>query len=82
MHLETPDAGPISGYLRTLDFEGGEVRARWKDGRGEWLPEAFVSRPDNVVAQLLTARRAMGSTRHCDRGSSGVPGLLGRTGGV
>lgn len=54
MHLELPEAGAAEDYLRTVDFESGEVRVLWKDQRGEWLRQLFVSGPDNVVAQLLT----------------------------
>jgi hypothetical protein len=55
MHLDLPEAGVAEDYLRTVDFESGEVRVLWKDQRGEWLRQLFVSGPDNVVAQLLTS---------------------------
>jgi hypothetical protein len=57
MHIEIPEARPAKDYLRTVDFESGEVKVRWTDPRGEWLRQAFVSRPDNVVVQLLTTPR-------------------------
>ena len=57
MRIELAEALPATGYLRTLDFESGEVRVIWKDRRGEWLRQIFVSRPDDVVAQLITAPR-------------------------
>ncbi|MGA2117766.1 MAG: hypothetical protein ABSH56_23785 [Bryobacteraceae bacterium] len=34
------------------DFESGEL---WTDNRGDWVRRSFVSRPDNVVVQYLTA---------------------------
>jgi hypothetical protein len=55
MRLEFPEAGELEDYLRTTDFESGEVKVHWKDQRGEWVRQLFVSGPDNVVAQLLTA---------------------------
>src|SRR5208337_4956390 len=42
-------------YLRTTDFESGELKVHWNDKRGEWVRQIFASRPDNIVAQLLTA---------------------------
>lgn len=31
MRLETPEAGEVEDYLRTTDFESGEVKVHWKD---------------------------------------------------
>lgn len=47
--------GPVKNYLRTVDFESGEVKILWEDNRGGWERKAFVSRPDSVIVQLLTA---------------------------
>jgi alpha-L-fucosidase 2 len=55
MHLNSPQPLPVTNYLRTGNFESGEVSVNWSDEHGEWLRRAFVSRPDNVVVQLLTA---------------------------
>jgi alpha-L-fucosidase 2 len=55
MHLDSPKAPSVTSYLRTVNFESGEVSVYWSDEHGEWLRQAFVSRPDNVVVQLLTA---------------------------
>jgi len=57
MKIDLPQAGEIKNYLRTLDFESGEIKVLWEDQRGEWVRKAFVSRPDNVVVQLLSAPR-------------------------
>ena len=55
LHIDTPDRHAVEGYLRTTDFESGEVKVVWRDQQGSWERRAFVSRPDNVVVQLLTA---------------------------
>ena len=55
MHLDFPKTASAKNYLRTVDFESGEVKVHWSDERGDWVRQAFTSRPDNVVVQLLTA---------------------------
>jgi hypothetical protein len=55
MRIDLPKGAWAKDYLRTCDFESGEVKVIWKDEHGEWLRQALASRPDNVVAQLLTA---------------------------
>jgi alpha-L-fucosidase 2 len=55
MHLDSPKSPSVTNYLRTIDFETSEINVHWNDEHGEWLRRAFVSRPDNIVVQLLTA---------------------------
>ena len=55
MHLEFPKSASVKDYLRTVDFESTEVKVHWTDERGEWVRQTFTSRPDNLVAQSLTA---------------------------
>lgn len=55
MRIDLPEAGQPRDYLRTLDFASGEIKVFWTDSRGEWSRQMFVSRPDNLVVQLLTA---------------------------
>ena len=55
MRIDTPGHHAVRDYLRTTDFESGEVKIVWTDGQGQWVRRAFVSRPDNVVVQLLIA---------------------------
>jgi hypothetical protein len=55
MRIEIPEAGRPKDYLRTTDFESGELNVYWTDNRGDWVRRTFVSRPDNVVVQYLTA---------------------------
>src|ERR1035438_6389953 len=57
MHLDIPKTAAIRDYLRTVDFESSEVKVHWSDERGDWVRQAFTSRPDDVVVQLLTAPR-------------------------
>ncbi|MFZ0233301.1 MAG: glycoside hydrolase N-terminal domain-containing protein [Candidatus Acidiferrales bacterium] len=45
----------VTNYLRTLDFESGEVKVVWTDNAGTWERRSFVSRPDNVVVQSLNS---------------------------
>jgi alpha-L-fucosidase 2 len=54
VHLDSPKSASVASYLRTVNFESGEVSVYWSDEHGDWLRHAFVSRPDNVVVQLLT----------------------------
>jgi len=55
MHLDSPATGPINNYLRSVDFESGEINVRWTDSNGEWMRQAFVSRADDIVAQQHSA---------------------------
>jgi len=55
MRIAIPEAGRPKNYLRTTDFESGELNVHWTDDRGDWVRRTFVSRPDNVVVQYLTA---------------------------
>jgi hypothetical protein len=55
MHLDLPKTSSAKDYLRTVDFESGEVKVHWSDERGDWMRQAFASRPDDVVVQYLTA---------------------------
>ena len=82
MHLEFPKTATVRNYLRTVDFESSEVRVHWRDERGDWVRSACVSRPDDVVIQLLTApggRRV--NTRialqRYSRGERNLGGLFG-----
>jgi hypothetical protein len=55
MRLDSPRTATAANYLRTVNFETGEISAYWSDERGDWVRKAFASRPDNVVVQWLTA---------------------------
>jgi alpha-L-fucosidase 2 len=49
LKLEMPANGSVKDYLRTTDFETGEVVVNWRDDTGRYLRRLFVSRPDNVA---------------------------------
>jgi hypothetical protein len=55
MEIDQPRNGTIKNYLRTLDFESGEITVHWEDNKGSWERRSFVSRPDNVIVQRLSA---------------------------
>ncbi|HEX2921647.1 MAG TPA: glycoside hydrolase N-terminal domain-containing protein [Bacteroidales bacterium] len=55
MKLTMPENQNTSNFLRTVDFETGEIRIFWSDDAGEWVRKTFASRPDNVIVQLLKA---------------------------
>ena len=55
MNIDQPGTGAIKNYLRTVDFESGEIKVLWEDDHGQWERQSFVSRPDDVVVQLFKA---------------------------
>ena len=55
MKLELPKSEPVNNYLRTVNFENGEIKVFWSDAQGDWVRKTFTSRPDNIVVQWLTA---------------------------
>ena len=40
-------------YVRTENFETGELAVRWRNTHGPWERKLFVSRPDNVVVMSI-----------------------------
>jgi len=86
MHLDLPKSASAKDYLRTVDFESGEVKVYWGDERGDWLRSAFTSRPDDVVVQLLTAPKgqqvnARIAVQKYSRGRRAQGGLFGNNSG-
>ena len=55
MRLDCPTGAPVTNYLRTVDFETGELLVYWTDEGVDWIRHTFTSRPDGVVVQWLTA---------------------------
>ena len=55
MRIDVSDRHAVENYLRTTDFESGEVRVTWADKDGVWERRTFVSRPDNAVVQFQSA---------------------------
>jgi alpha-L-fucosidase 2 len=54
MNIRQPLVGAVTDYVRTEDFQTGEVRVRWRDQRGHFERRLFVSRSENVIALSLT----------------------------
>jgi len=90
MRVDYPKTASVTNYLRTVDFESTELKVHWTDERGEWVRQAFASRPDNVVVQWLTApkgqsvnvRIAMQRSAGGGRGGLGGGTLGGGRGGA
>jgi len=55
MGIELPNNGAITNYLRTVNYQSGEISVYWDDNRGSWQRSVFVSRPDNLLVQELSA---------------------------
>ena len=55
LSLALPAGGAPRDYLRSVDFETGELTVRWTDDRGDWTRRTFVSRPDGATVQYMTA---------------------------
>jgi alpha-L-fucosidase 2 len=53
INIRQPADGPITGYIRTEDFQTGEVTVRWRDNRGEFCRRLFVSRDSNLIVIAL-----------------------------
>lgn len=89
MLLELPESASVTNYLRTVDFETSEVKVFWTDEHGDWIRRIFTSRPDNVVAQSLTApkgqlvnvriRMSEGIGGQSSRGGQDFAGIRSRT---
>ncbi len=55
MKLNLLENSQAKNYLRTVNFENGEIKIYWTNPKGDWLRQSFTSRPDDVVVQKLTA---------------------------
>ena len=54
INIRQPADGQITDYMRTENFQTGEVTVRWRDNRGEFRRRFFVSRTDNLIVISLT----------------------------
>ena len=77
MRIDVPGQHSVTNYLRTLDFESGEVRVSWADRDGLWERRTFVSRPADVVVQLLTTPENSKLNAKISLDTSDVPRYLG-----
>ena len=55
MNITLQQNGTVRNYIRTVNFENGEISVIWSDEHGEWIRRTFASRPDNAIVQWLTA---------------------------
>lgn len=55
MHIDQLVTGKIADYRRSTDFRTGEVLVEWRNDKSIWQRRSFVSRPDNVVVQMLSS---------------------------
>ncbi len=46
--------GPVSEYMRAVDFQTGEATVHWADSRGVFERRLFVSRADKVAVLRIT----------------------------
>jgi len=60
LKIKTPVAGELRDYVRSEDFQTGEVSVQWMGAQGRYRRRLFVSRPDNVIV-LSIAGPAAGS---------------------
>ncbi|WPJ96604.1 glycoside hydrolase N-terminal domain-containing protein [Coraliomargarita algicola] len=58
MDLITETNQMFEEYLRTVDFETGEVEVTWRDGETRFSRKLFVSIPDDVSVMSITADQA------------------------
>ncbi|RKL67117.1 alpha-L-fucosidase [Salipaludibacillus neizhouensis] len=60
LKLDLAKEGYVTDYMRTVDFETGEVAVQWEDNRGEMVRKQFISRTHDVmVLQLKSNQNAL-----------------------
>jgi len=64
MRFKMPEKGTLSDYLRTENFENGEVTVSWKNGYGNWVRKLFVSRPDSAI--IMSVRNTSSPKFSCE----------------
>ncbi len=62
LHIEWEPSGEVSGYRRELDLDTAIARVFYRVGRFQFLREAFVSAPDQVIAIRWTTTDPAGLT--------------------
>lgn len=58
MNIETGSKGDIRNYMRSVDFQTGELVVSWADDRGMFERKIFASRADSLVVLLLSGPKA------------------------
>ncbi|WP_416147401.1 glycosyl hydrolase family 95 catalytic domain-containing protein [Salipaludibacillus sp. HK11] len=57
LKLNLEDCGEIQDYMRTVDFETGEVSVHWTDERGKIERKQFISRTHDVKILHMSSSR-------------------------
>lgn len=64
--------GEISDYTRSVNLSNGEITVRWKDDKGFWSRNGFVSRSDD--ATIMKIKNESGAKISCTFSINEVPG--------
>ena len=56
LHLDLPSHGPVKDYVRSENFQTGEVTTRWSDTAGSWRHRMFVSRRNGMLVWSIAGR--------------------------
>jgi alpha-L-fucosidase 2 len=62
LHIETPTAGAVADYRRSLDLDTGIATTTWTADGVRFTREVFASAPDNVIVVHITADKPAGIT--------------------
>jgi len=54
LSIKTESRGDVTDYMRSVDFQTGEVLVHWADSRGAFERRLFVSRAHGVAVLLIT----------------------------
>ena len=75
LRIRMGSEGEIRDYVRSVDFQTGEVTVRWTDDRGAFERRLFVSRAQGMAVLLISGpsggtvdcRLALGPRQLCDK---------------
>ena len=56
LHLRFNGDGPVEEYSRELDLQKAVATVRYRRGDVSYLRETFISRPNQVLVEHLTAK--------------------------
>ena len=80
LHISIPAAGTARNYLRTENFQTGEVTSSYSDDSGTFTRKIFISRADNLgVLQITLAPAAAANSLSCDISIPPIPNVPVRT---
>ncbi len=80
LKLKMPAAGTARNYLRTENFQTGEVSIFWSDDAGSYVRKLFISRDSNIaVLSIASADPAKNIPISCDLSIPPIPNVPVRT---